>query len=412
MAPERIDPADADRSRAPHPTPVSRRALLGGLLTGAALGSVPGVAGAASPRLDGAVTRPSLPLRLGANENSAGLAPAAREAFQAAAEEANRYPGRAEWALVEALAARHDVGRDWILVTPGSGELLRAATTAFTGPSRALVTVAPTYEAPTYVASSAGASVVAVPVTGDGALDLGAMGEKAPGAGLLYVCNPNNPTGTIVPAAAVADFAARVKTAAPDARILIDEAYFDFVEDAGYATAIPLAKANPRVLVTRTFSKIFGMAGLRVGYAIAHPETLADLHSPRSGGGLLSNASLAAASAAFADEAYAARERARIAAVRRFTRERFEAAGYRVLPSQANFVMIDVRRDAGAFGGACRREQILVARPFPPLTTCVRLTIGTMAEMEQAVPAMLALLQAPPSARLEPPPRWSPGLEC
>lgn len=409
MALERIDPIHADR---PHP-PVSRRALLGGLLTGAALGTVPGVAGGAMRVLEGDARRSGLPLRLGANENSAGLAPAAREVFLAAAEEANRYPGSVEWALVDALAARHDVGRDWILLTPGSGELLRATTAAFTGPSRALVTAGPTYEAPTYVASSGGANVVAVPVTADGALDLAAMGAKASGAGLLYICNPNNPTGGIVSGAAVADFAARIETAAPEARLLIDEAYFDFVEDAGYATAIPLAKANPRVLVTRTFSKIFGMAGLRVGYAIAHPDTLAELRIPRSRTGVLSSASLAAASAAFADQAYAARERTRVATVRRFTRERFEAAGYRVLPSQANFVMIDVRRDAGAFGGACRREQVLVGRPFPPLTTHVRLTIGTQAEMDVAVPAMLGLLTSSPSARLDAAPApWSPGREC
>jgi histidinol-phosphate aminotransferase len=227
-------------------------------LTGAALGAVPGIAGAAAPLVDGVVRRSDMPLRLGANENSAGLAPAAREAFLAAADEANRYPGSAEWALVDALAARHDVGRDWIRVTPGSGELLRAPTAAVTGPSRARVAAAPTYEAPAYVASSAGANVVAVPVTGEGALDLAAMGEKASGAGLFYICNPNNPTAGIVSAAAVADFAARIKTAAPEARILIDEAYFDFVEDPGYATAIPLAKTNKQVLVTRTFSRSSG----------------------------------------------------------------------------------------------------------------------------------------------------------
>ena len=412
MALERIDPIHADGPHTPL-APVSRRALLGGLLTGAALGTVPGVAGGAMRVVEGEVRRSGAPLRLGANENSAGLAPAARAAFLAAAEEANRYPGSAEWALVDALAARHDVARDWIVVTPGSGELLRAATAAFTGPSRALVTAAPTYESPASVASSGGADVVAVPVTADGALNLAAMGAKASGAGLIYICNPNNPTGGIVPGAAVTDFAAQIKSAAPEARILVDEAYFDFVEDAGYATAIPLAKANPRVLVTRTFSKLFGMAGLRVGYAIAHPDTLAELRIPRSRTGVLSSASLAAASAAFADQAYAAGERTRVATVRRFTRERFEAAGYRVLPSQANFVMIDVRRDAGAFGGACRREQVLVGRPFPPLTTHVRLTIGTQAEMEEAVPAMLALLQSAHSARLEPAsPPWSPGWEC
>ena len=163
---------------------------------------------------------------------------------------------------------------------------------------------------------------------------------------------------------------------------------------------MPLAQADRRVLVTRTFSKIFGMAGLRVGYAIGHPDTLDALRREGSSG-TLSNASLAAAAAALADHGHLAAEQARNAPRAASRARRFEAAGYRVLPSSANFVMIDIRRDAGAFGGLCRQHRIVVARPFPPLTTCVRLTIGTQAEMEEAVPAMLALLEAPASARIE-----------
>ena len=149
--------------------------------------------------------------------------------------------------------------------------------------------------------------------------------------------------------------------------MLVDEAYFEYADEPGYATAVPLAVADRRVLVTRTFSKVFGMAGLRVGYAIAHPDTLAALEAHGSDG-TLSNASLAAAAAAFTDTAHIAAECARNRAVRQFTRERFEAAGYRVLPSAANFVMVDIKRDAGSFGWECRRQRIAVARPFPPLT--------------------------------------------
>jgi histidinol-phosphate aminotransferase len=183
------------------------------------------------------------------------------------------------------------------------------------------------------------------------------------------------------------------------------------VEDPAYASAVPLAKADPHVLVTRTFSKIFGMAGLRVGYAVAHPETLAPLRTGSNG--IMSNASMTAAVAALGDAGYVATERARNTAVRRFTRERFESAGYRVLPSSANFLMIDVRQSAGAFGGRCRQQGIYVARPFPPLDSYVRLTVGTMAEMEEAVPAMLALLAAPASARLgDAEAAWAPERAC
>ena len=251
-----------------------------------------------------------------------------------------------------------------------------------------------------------------MPVTADGRLDLDAMLAKAAGAGLVYVCNPNNPTGGGVPGTSLTAFVDRLKTVAPEARVLVDEAYFEYADEPGYATAVPLAVADRRVLVTRTFSKVFGMAGLRVGYAIAHPDTLAALEA-HGRDGTLSNASLAAAAAAFADTAHIAAECARNRAVRQFTRERFEAAGYRVLPSAANFLMVDIKRDAGSFGGECRRQRIAVARPFPPLTTCMRLTIGTQAEMDEAVPAILALLQSPASARIASAPfDWIAGAGC
>lgn len=380
---------------------LSRRDVLGGVLSAAALGVLAPSrvdAGSIATRASaGDVRRTTAALRLGSNENPVGLGPAAKEAFLAAATEANRYPGRSGQALVEALATMHKVEPSWIYLTPGSGELLRGATMAFTSSSKSLVVASPTFEAPARAAAAIGAPVHAVPVTSDGRLDLEGMAAKAAGAGMFFLCNPNNPTGASVPATAVAQFVATVKAAAPEARILVDEAYFEYVDDPGYATAVPLAQADARVFVTRTFSKIFGMAGLRVGYAIAHPDTLAALRRQGSSGSL-SSASLSAAAAALADTAHLTAEKARNTAARRFTREKFEAAGYRVLPSSANFLMIDIKRDASAFQGLCRQHQIQVARAFPPLTTCVRLSIGTQAEMDEAVPAMLSLLEAPPPA--------------
>jgi histidinol-phosphate aminotransferase len=294
---------------------------------------------------------------------------------------------------MEAQTTRHQIASSSIYHTPGSGELLRSATLAFTGPSRALLTAAPTFEAPARTAGATGAEVRTVPVTVDGRFDLDAMLAKAQGAGLVYVCNPNNPTGASVPGAALTEFAGKLKTVAPEARILIDEAYFEYADEPGYATMIPLAVSDPRVIVTRTFSKVFGMAGLRVGYAVGQPSTIGELDA-HGVDGTLSSASMAAAAAAFTDAEHIAAERARNQAVRRFTRERFEGAGYRVLPSAANFVMIDIKRDAGSFGWQCRQQRIAVSRPFPPLTNYLRLTIGTQAEMDEAVPVILGLLQA------------------
>ena len=388
---------------------LSRRHLIGGLLSAAAIGvaapahvAARGRAADGASRTTGALRTSTSPIRIGSNENPVGLCPAAKEAFLGAAAEANRYPGRAGQALMDAIAKQHQVEPAWILVTPGSGELLRAATVAYTGPAKSLVVAAPTFEAPGRVAAALGAPVQAVPVTGDGRLDLDAMAAKAAGAGLFFVCNPNNPTGSHVATASVAAFVARTKAAAPESRILVDEAYFEYVDDPAYTSAVPLIATDKRVLVTRTFSKIFGMAGLRVGYVIAHPDTIADLRKQGSSG-TLTGASLAAAAAALSDPSHLGPERARNTAARAFTREKFETAGFRVLPSSANFVMIDIKRDAGAFQALCRQQQIQIARPFPPLTTCVRVSIGTMAEMQEAVPAMLSLLAAPPpmSARAD-----------
>ena len=309
-------------------------------------------------------------------------------------DEANRYPGRVHQTLMEALTSRHQISGSSIYLTPGSGELLRSATQAFTGPSRALLTAAPTFEAPARTACSTGAAVHAVPVTAEGRLNLEAMLAKAQGAGLVYVCNPNNPTGGSVPGTALTEFIGKLKTVAPEARVLVDEAYFEYADEPGYATVIPLAVSDPRVVVTRTFSKVFGMAGLRVGYAVGAAVDARRTLDAHGNDGTLSSASMAAAAAAFTDVDHIAAERARNQAVRRVTRERFEAAGYRVLPSAANFVMIDIERDAGSFGWQCRQQRIAVSRPFPPLSNHLRLTIGTQAEMDEAVPVILGLLKA------------------
>jgi len=394
---------------------LSRRDVLGGLMTAAAVGAAARGTVLASPAA-GEIRRSAGILRLGANENPIGLGPAARAAFLAAADEANRYPGRVWDTLLSQLTTQHGVDSSWIHLTPGSGELLRAATAAFTGPAKSLVIAAPTYETPARTASAGGATVHAVPVTSEGRLDLDGMLAKAAGAGMIFVCNPNNPTGGSVAATALADFVTKLKGVAPEAHVLVDEAYFEYADEPGYATAVPLAIANPRVLVTRTFSKVFGMAGLRLGYAIAHPDTLSELQTRGSSTGMLSVATLAAGGAAFGDTAHLAGERERNKTLRRTTREKFEAAGYRVLPSAANFLMIDIRRDIGSFGSTCRRNGIMVARPFPPLSTFMRLTIGTEAEMAEAVPAILELLSAPTSARLRDgfggPGDWPPAYGC
>jgi histidinol-phosphate aminotransferase len=333
--------------------------------------------------------------RLSSNENNYGLAPAAIDALRSGHSYANRYGGESIGKLTELLAKTHNVSIEHVLLTPGSGEILRAVTLAFTGPTQSLVMASPTFESPGRTAKTISAPVKAVPVAADGTLDLKAMAAAASGGGLAFVCNPNNPTGGINSAAAVREFVTAFRTAAPDGYILIDEAYFDYVTDSSYATAIPLVQADKRIIVSRTFSKIHGMAGLRVGYAIGHPDTLA-LVRAKTSSGTLSSVSAGAALASLIDVAHLTRQRALNQEARLFTRKAFEQAGYTVLPSEGNFVMVNIKRDAAAFQDTCREAGVAIARPFPPLTTYARITIGTVEDMKKAVPIMLALLSTPP----------------
>jgi histidinol-phosphate aminotransferase len=365
-------------------------------------GSASGSTVGASPLIEGG------PIRIGSNENPHGLGRSARAAIAEALAEANRYPFDTIARLNAAVAASHDVSRDWVALTPGSGEILRAATVAFTSSNRALVAATPTFEAPARTAGATGATVRNVPVLASGSLDLEAMASQAAGAGLFFVCNPNNPTGGVSSADAVRDFIARVRRTAPDAVLLMDEAYHDYVDDPGYASAIALVRTDPRILVSRTFSKIYGMAGLRVGYAVAQPDTLDAMRRVLSQGSL-SNVSTAAALAAFTDRDDHARQRALNRDTKAFTRKAFEDAGFRVLPSEANFVMVDVRRDVSSFGASCRAAGVSIARPFPPLRTHARITIGTPEEMQRAVPAMLSALQTPSSAGPDEAIKWEAG---
>jgi histidinol-phosphate aminotransferase len=338
---------------------------------------------------------PSVLFRLSSNENNYGLAPAAIDALKAGRSYANRYGGESIGKLTELLAKAHSVSTEHVLLTPGSGEILRAVTLAFTGPGKSLVMASPTFESPGRTARSINAPIKAVPVAADGTLDLNAMAAAGSGAGLAFVCNPNNPTGGINTAASIREFVTAFRAVSPDGYILVDEAYFDYVTDPSYATAIPIVQNDKQVIVSRTFSKIHGMAGLRVGYAIGNPDTLALIRAKTSAG-TLSSVSAGAALASLTDSAHLTRQRDLNQEARTFTRKAFEKAGYTVLPSEGNFVMVNIKRDAAAFQDACREAGVAIARPFPPLTTYARITIGTVDDMKKALPIMVSLLSMPP----------------
>jgi histidinol-phosphate aminotransferase len=293
--------------------------------------------------------------------------------------------------LAQVLMKKHGVKQENIILGCGSGELLRAAVQGFTSPSRALISPAPTFEAPATFAKFINVPVIEPKVDSKLKLDLNAMADSAKGAGLVYFCNPNNPTATVLGAADVNAFVERVNRISPETTILIDEAYHEYVADPSYASAMPLALANPRVVVTRTFSKVFGMAGLRAGYAIGQPDTLKKMASWLLGSNV-NQLALVAAMNTVSDQAHIADEVKKNAAARAYTRKVLEDAGYVVHSTDANFLMTDIKRDSKAFKLELVKQKVVIGRQFPGLPTHARISIGTMAEMKKAMPIIAKVL--------------------
>jgi len=334
--------------------------------------------------------RPGM-IRLDSNENPNGPGERVFETIRRSLTKSNRYPVKAEDDLIAAIAQVNGVKPENIILGCGSGELLRAAVYAFTTTEHGLVSPEPTFEAPGNFAKFLGRPVMSPKVDSELKLDLNAMTDAAKGAGLVFFCNPNNPTATVHGKAAVQQYIDAVNKISPQTIILVDEAYHEYVDDPGYATAIPLALANPRVVVTRTFSKVFGIAGLRVGYAVGQPAVVGKMASWLLGSNT-SQLGLIAATAAVTDAQHIALEQKRNRATRAFTRKFFQDAGFKVFGSDANFMMVDIHRDSKAFKLECVKHNVAVGRQFPALPNYVRVSIGTMEEMRKALPVFKANL--------------------
>jgi histidinol-phosphate aminotransferase len=293
--------------------------------------------------------------------------------------------------LTESIAAHFKVKTDNVLVSEGSTEILRAATQVFTSKTKALVGTIPTYEECAGYAELIGNPVRGVKLNSEFKIDLDQMLAAAKGAGLVFYCNPNNPTATYVGAKATRDFLQKLNAASPDTTVLVDEAYFDYVTDPDHETHVPIAIENPHVIVARTFSKAYGMAGLRQGYAIGHPETIKKMRQwvGSSGTGSLNVFGMAAATASIqqdADGAFTKNERGRNKAVRDMVTKWFADRGMKPTDSQANFMFVNIGTPAKAFREACRAKNVMVARDFPPFhQTHARISLGTMEEMTKAV---------------------------
>src|SRR5436190_22231672 len=230
------------------------------------------------PRFTIATEAPTVPaknksgvVRLSANATPYGPSAKAHEAIKNEHPVSNRYPDEANDVLIDKIAKINGVNREQIALGDGSGEILKLCAETFTGPTNGkLIAADPTFEAILEYSKANGAEVVKVPLTSNFHHDLAKMGAAAE-KGLIYVCNPNNPTASITPKNDLRDFIAKTS---PDTMILVDEAYFHYADSPDYESVIPLIKDHPNLLVARTFSKVYGMAGLRCGYCVAQPETI------------------------------------------------------------------------------------------------------------------------------------------
>src|SRR5436305_10712039 len=317
-------------------------------------------------------------VRLSANENPYGPCPKALEAITNSFGLACRYPDEHNNLLIDKLAKLNGVNHDQILLGDGSGEILKLCAETFTGPQNGkLVAADPTFEAILNNASANGAEVVKVPLTSSFQHDLPKMLDSAK-AGLIYICNPNNPTASITPKDELRDF---IATTPPQTTILVDEAYFHYADSPDYDSVIALVKDHPNLIVSRTFSKIYGMAGLRCGYCVAQKETIDRLRRNQMWDSVNCMA-LAAATASLDDLDHVPNGQRLNREAKTFVTSELDKMGYEQIPSQANFIMFDCKRPVAPLIQAMKQRNVHVGRLFPALPNHMRLTIGKKTEME------------------------------
>lgn len=312
-----------------------------------------------------------------ANENPLGPCRAAREAMAAILPEGGRYASYLTDDLIKSYAQLEGVKPEYVRVTAGSTPALGLGVLAFTSPQKSYVTADPSFELGMNMAERAKVRMVKVPLTKRYAHDVRTMLSEAPDAGLFYVCNPNNPTGTLT---THADIEYLVANKPKDSIVMVDEAYIHFTEKA--ESALDLVKADKDVVVLRTFSKVYGMAGIRCGVAVARPDLLNTILE-RGGWNFMPVTAVVAASASLKDAQVVSERRAMNASVRQQTFDWLDRNGYTYIPSESNCFMIDVKKPARQVQQAVAKENVFIGRTWPVMPNWLRITVGTQDEMEK-----------------------------
>ncbi|MBE3588478.1 MAG: histidinol-phosphate transaminase [Thermoanaerobacteraceae bacterium] len=323
--------------------------------------------------------------KLSFNENPYGPSPAVARALQEAAATFHLYPDAYGRALCAQMAAFYGLSPEQFLLGNGADEVINLVAMAFLDPGDRVLIPSPTFGAYGAAARLAGAVPVTVPLK-DYRIDLDLVAAAVTaGTKMIFLCNPNNPTGTAFPAAALASFLNRLPEGV---LVVVDEAYNEYTDDPASYTALSLLDTHPHLLVIRTFSKIYGLAAARVGYLMGSAELIRQVHRVRPPFNVGAPGQVAAL-AAFGDRAYVDRMREQNSRQRRWLTEKLTALGWRVVPGQANFLLVDTGRD-GREAFTRLAEQGVIVRPCHgfQLPTCLRITIGRPEENAALVQAL------------------------
>jgi histidinol-phosphate aminotransferase len=364
--------------------PITRRKFFHNVAAGAAAtAALPALAEFAFSELVPAsrASAPGGPIILSRNENAYGPSQKVIASMQNSLQFANRYPDPAVSALHERIAKSHSLKPDQLVLGCGSGEILSIAAAAFLGPGKKLITGLPTFESIGRSAKTLGAEVAEVPLTKSYSHDLEAMLARTDAStGLIYICNPNNPTGSLTPRKDLEEF---IRKLPATTTVLLDEAYHHFVgATSDYTSFIDKPMNDDRVIVARTFSKVFGLAGIRVGYAVGAPKNIQALSARRLQEGL-NAVGARAALVAYDDVEYVQMSAKRNADDRQEFFNQAKVRKVQGIDSYTNFAMLKTARPAVEIIEHFKKNNVLIARLFPSMSTFVRVSFGTPPEMKE-----------------------------
>ncbi|MDC0008362.1 histidinol-phosphate aminotransferase family protein [bacterium] len=317
--------------------------------------------------------------KLNSNENPYGPSKLVRQTIIDSFDLACRYPSLVLKDLVQLIAEKEGLSKDHIVITGGSTEGLKAAGLTYGLDGGELIAADPTFQSMLRYAENFGAYVHRVPVDANMNHDLEAMAKRVNNeTSLIFICNPNNPTGTLLEKGQLRDFCTTMEK---KAMIFSDEAYYDFITTPDYPSMIELVKEDRNVIVSKTFSKVFGMAGLRIGYLVARPDIASRLKA--SVMAMTNVLAIEAAKTALKDDEFYKFSLVKNLEGKKIIYETLDSLNLRYIPSHANFVFFESGRHIDALAAAMLKENVLIGRPFPPFYNWARISTGTIEQVEQ-----------------------------